>query len=58
MRNGEGHDRNPGAATLAELERIYRGDGRVTLDDSARERVETSARVIREAAAGEVPSTG
>ena len=43
----------PGAATLAELERIYRGDGRVTLDDSARERVETSARVIREAAAGE-----
>ncbi len=51
-------DVTPGATTLAELERIYRGDGPVTLAADAKERVERSAAVIRDAAAGDAAVYG
>jgi len=42
----------PGATTLAQLERIYRGEAPARLDPSARPRVDAAAAVIAAAAAG------
>lgn len=48
----------PGAAGIGDLERIYRGDAACRLDPACRERVEASARVVAEAAAGDEPVYG
>jgi histidine ammonia-lyase len=48
----------PGAATLAQLELIWRGTDAVTLDPSARSGVEASAAVIARAARGDAPVYG
>lgn len=47
----------PGAVTLAELERAWRGEG-VRLDPATRGLVEAAARRVAEAAAGEAPVYG
>jgi len=48
----------PGATTLAQLERIYRGEAPARLDPSARPRVDAAAAVIAAAAAGTVAVYG
>ena len=48
----------PGAATLAQLEDIYRSDCAVTLDRSSRPAVEAAARRVADAAAGDVAIYG
>ncbi|NBR91664.1 MAG: histidine ammonia-lyase, partial [Rhodobacteraceae bacterium] len=45
----------PGAATLLQLERLWRSDDAVTLDPSARADVEASAVLIAAAARGDTP---
>lgn len=48
----------PGATTLAELETIWRTDGPIRLDPTARDGVDASAAVIAEASRGSVPVYG
>ena len=48
----------PGAATLLQLERLWRSDDAVTLDPSARADVEASAALIAAAARGDTPVYG
>ncbi|MEM8790746.1 MAG: histidine ammonia-lyase [Pseudomonadota bacterium] len=48
----------PGAATLAQLRKIWEGQGAVTLDPAARPDVEAAAALIASAAAGEAPVYG
>ncbi|MEO1600786.1 MAG: aromatic amino acid lyase, partial [Pseudomonadota bacterium] len=48
----------PGTADLAQLERIWRGDGPVRLERSAQEAVEAAASRVADAAAGEAPVYG
>jgi len=49
---------HPGKATLADLERIYRGADVFRLVPDARPGVEAAARIVAEAAAGEAPVYG
>ncbi|MDP5348663.1 MAG: aromatic amino acid lyase, partial [Paracoccaceae bacterium] len=48
----------PGAATLAQLEAIWRGQGAVTLDPAARADVDASAAIIAAAAQADAPVYG
>ena len=48
----------PGQTTLAQLARIYREELPVTLDRSAKPRIEAAAAAIQSAAAGDVPVYG
>jgi len=48
----------PGATTLAELERIYRGSGAVTLDRAFQLGVEAAARCVAAAAEGDAAVYG
>ena len=48
----------PGGATLADLETIWRGQGPVRLDPTARGAVEASARTVALAASGDTPVYG
>ncbi|MFD1194200.1 histidine ammonia-lyase [Seohaeicola saemankumensis] len=48
----------PGAATLAQLENIWRGQGAVVLDPAARAGVEVSAAIIAAAAQADAPVYG
>ncbi|SDE79708.1 histidine ammonia-lyase [Limimaricola pyoseonensis] len=48
----------PGAATLAQLERIWREEAAAVLDRDARPGVEAAARAIADVAAGEAPVYG
>ena len=48
----------PGAAHLADLRRIYRGDMPVRLDDACKARVDAAARIVAEAAQGDAAVYG
>jgi histidine ammonia-lyase len=48
----------PGAATLAELETLWRGSDAVQLDPAARSAVEASAAIVAQAASGDTPVYG
>ena len=48
----------PGAATLAQLERIWRGSGAVQLDPAARSDVDAAADLVAQAAAGDAAVYG
>ena len=48
----------PGAATLAELETLWRGSDAVQLDPAARSAVEASAAIVAQAASGGTPVYG
>ena len=48
----------PGAATLDQLERLWRECPSARLDDSARPAIETAAQIVADAAAGDAPIYG
>ncbi|MCM2563373.1 histidine ammonia-lyase [Lutimaribacter sp. EGI FJ00015] len=52
------HTLTPGSTTLPTLEAVWRGDGPVALDPSAREGIDNSAGLIAQAANGNAPVYG